>query len=741
MNSPEEWTKPDEETPLTEDQVREIIEECKTATQIDYSKTGGFFGPKMGINYLQVGRSSIIFSPLTIFLEWLYLLWTKLRGWFERLSAYLFPRRPHIWGGERPGKFDSSLVGRVIFEGNRGHGAPIHHLHLEFWGRTWLGGWRKLSQGRTDNDGRFELPFDLRQSRRLWVRKLYFEVHTTSRIYFHGKEPRVHFDLFLRKPVTQSDMIGMKYNLHTLRLDYWLYREDAKTPRAVIKNILTDASEHYTQKRIDAMLEQMLPVELTHLEHLEQIEADPTSLTIPQIQKDYPLNLTACIEDHIPGYSRGDDWFGERMMNGMNRGFFERDAENPDHHWVRYFGKGWYESNDVYALPDVDMCFELKPNGLPLPVEIQLTGCLSRHDNDPFQTRSFTPADGDKWMYAKRVARVTGGLCTEVEEHFAGTHLNAEQFAIAAYRNLRLNPVAALLLPHLKEVSLINHQADRLLISDEQGYIPRASALSQEGLNQRTRDILGVQDWKAWQPMEPLNDRHTYARAEQLFWDVTGEYVDRFFAKRTDMIKKYWHEIFCFSEDLVNHAVPVAFTAPEDAPAEKWESLKKRRFDYYCAQYRFDPKLERPQVDGETRALSRITTARSFDKADTEDWQNLKDACRYAIMTATFMHTWINEHQYDDIGEVLYSSLGLRFGDAPEGILAPENDYGICPDLKISSGMLWFSNLLSRTEYGFITRDPVHDVNPVFAQLLEANRADFKKLDVDVDAIECSTNI
>ena len=741
MSSSKVWTRPNDDKPLSEDEIREIIDECKKETQIHYSETGGFFGPKLGIDYFQVGRSSIISNPFTIFLEYIYLLWAKFRAWLRKLNAFLFPRRPHIWNGEYPGQPDSSLVGRVIYEGNRGNGAPIHHLHLEFWGRTWFGGWRKLGQARTDNDGQFKLPFDLRQSRRLWIRRLYFEIHTTSRVYFHGKEPKMHFDLYHRQRVTKSDLIGMSYNLRTIRLNYWLYCKHAKTPRAVITNVLTGASEHYTPERINAMLEQMLPVELTLLKHLRQIEEDPTSLSIPQIQQDYPLNLTVCIERKIPGYSRGDDWFGERMMNGMNRGFFQRDPEHPHRYWVRYFGRCWYESNDVFALPDVHMCFELGENGLPKPVEIQLTGRLTKHDHDPFLKHSFTPDDGAKWLAAKRVARVTGGFCTEVEEHFAGTHLNAEQYALAAYRNLKLNPVAALLLPHLKEASLINHQANRVLISDKEGYIPRASALTEAGLTQRTRDILGFQDWKGFAPMEPLNDRHTYARGEKLFWDVTGEYVDQFFENREHLIKQYWNEIFCFSEDLVNHAVPIGFSAPEDTPDEKWESLKQQRFEYYCGQYRFDPNIKRPEIDGQVRAVSRITQAKTFDKAAPEDWQNLKDACRYAIMTATFMHTWINEHQYDDIGEVLYSSLGLRFGDGDEGIMAPENDPRISPDLRISSGMLWFSNFLSRTEYGFITRDPVHDVNPLFGHLLEAKRDEFNELDVDIDAIECSTNI
>ena len=74
------------------------------------------------------------------------------------------------------------------------------------------------------------------------------------------------------------------------------------------------------------------------------------------------------------------------------------------------------------------------------------------------------PEDGEDWLAAKRLVRITGAVSTELDEHFTYTHLNTEQFAIAAYRNLRLNPVANLLLPHLKEVALINHSADKAIL-------------------------------------------------------------------------------------------------------------------------------------------------------------------------------------------------------------------------------------------------------------------------------------
>jgi hypothetical protein len=111
------------------------------------------------------------------------------------------------------------------------------------------------------------------------------------------------------------------------------------------------------------------------------------------------------------------------------------------------------------------------------------------------------------------------------------------------------------------------------------------------------------------------------------------------------------------------------------------------------------------------------------------------------IYVATYLHTWANEHQYEDIGEVLYNSLGLRFGEKESGVLAPESDLDISPDLTRSTQMMWFSNFLSRTEYGFITRDEEKDINPYFSNLLINKKEEFAALGVIVENIESRTNI
>jgi hypothetical protein len=714
--------------------AEQVCKECEEKTRIEYKYRDGFFTPKLkGINYLEVGRSEIIRNPITIIIEYLYHVYKKIRDAIKRLKKFLFPRRDKIYCNH----IDSSLVGTIVHDTTEN--IPIHNLPVEFWGRTWWLQWRKLAEGYTAHNGSFSLPFDLRQARNGKIVWLRFEISKLSRIYHHGDQPSNVYDLFHVIKLKKKNLIGMRYNLRTIKLPYWEYMKDSPTPRVEDKNAQNILPEVYSEGRVDALVQQIIPIELTKAKHMTQIKEARDTIDIYQIQKDYPENLTVCIESKLPGHTRGDEWFGMRMMNGMNCGYFLPDKLNPAEYWIKYFGKCNYNSNDEYALPTAEIKFKIGEKGFPLPIEIHLTGQLNAFNKDPWQKRVIRPADGDVWLYAKRLVRICGSVATEVDEHFTGTHLNTEQYAIAAYRNLRLSPVAALLLPHLKEASIINKTADKLLITQ---FLPSATGITRQGYLERTRDLLGVHDWKNWAPMEPLNDKHSYALAEDLFWKVTGQYVDEFFEINAEKIREQWDEIYHFSDDLVKNSVPVFLSNVDWTHfPENEKKVAEERLEYYTKKFRFDTDAKRTTLDGQLKAVSPITMADNYINAAKQDWENLKAACKYIIMMATFMHTWINEHQYDDLGEILYNGGGLRFGEKEHGVLAPETDFSIAPDLTISTQQMWFVNLLSRTEYGFITQNEETDINPLFIKLLEEKRKEFLELGVEIDKIESRTNI
>lgn len=717
-------------------EIKRIIRDCRKKTRIEYVNKGRFFTPKLkSINHLEVGYSKIISGPMDIFLELLYLLKKKIKDFFERLKNRLFPKKDKIYGKNR----DSSINGKLTFAKPENKAKPIHHIKVELWARTWLLQWRKFGDGISDREGHYTVAYDLEEAKKWKYIKLHLELYQTTHIFFKDDKPEPQYELF-QKVAVRKDQIRVKsFMMEDIRMFYWEYRDDFPTARVVIKNHDKDAPQYYTEGRMDAASEQIIPFELIKVKHLKQIRRNPESISLASIQNDYPLNLTQCIEKVLPGFTRSDIYFGNRMMNGMNRGDFLPDKDNPNHYWIKYFGACNYEINNIYAFPDVEIKFELRPNGLPLPIEIHTTGPLNAYEKDRWKKQVFTPSDAKTWEYAKRIARINGGASTEIDEHFTGTHLNAEQYAIAAYRNLRLNPVASLLLPHLKEVVLINHSADSILLRD---FLPKANALTLNGIKKRVADLLGVQDWKGFHPMKPISNAHDMAHADRLFWDTTKKFVDGFIDENLDEIKKYWFEIYCFSTDLVEHSVKV-FLSDVDleklSPNEKKQALD--RMEYYSFSYIFDSKLKRELVNGELKVISPITKNDGSKPISAEDIQNLKESCCYMIFVATYLHTWINEHQYDDIGEVLYNCMGLRFGDGENGVLAPESDLRIAPDLTRATQGLWFANLLSRTEYGFITRNEDGDVNPVFSKMLLDLKDEFLDVDIEIQNIESRTNI
>ncbi|MEI7828779.1 MAG: lipoxygenase family protein [Prolixibacteraceae bacterium] len=721
---------------MKHEELKDIIRVCRDKTKIRYIHKGGFFTPKLkSINHLEVGRSKIISSPVTILVEFLYLIRKIVRDFIQRWLKKLFPRPDKIYGKN----YDGAISGNILFARKADRTRPIHHIRIELWARSRMLKWRKLSTTLTGQDGHFELKFDLAAAKRWSTKLLCLEIYQTTHIFYRNDKPHAHEELFKRIRINEDDIAMGILRLEDIHLFYWEYRDDFPTARVVIKDHDKDAPQYYSKARCDAASEQIIPFELTKISHHAQINLESEAISIESIQNDYPINLTRCIESKLPGYTRSDEYFGNRLMNGMNRGAFLPDKENPGHFWIKYFGACQYDINSVYAFPDAEIKFEIRSDGVPLPIEIILTGQLTAYDKDPHARHVFTPSEEKNWAAAKRVARVNGGVSAEIDEHFTGTHLNTEQFAIAAFRNLRINPIASLLLPHLKEVILINHSADKLLLRD---FLPNATAMTSKGLTQRVCDLLGTQDWKEYKPMVPISQAHDVAKSDNLFWDITGQYVDNFIDENLEEIKKQWFEIYCFSKDLVENSVKVFMSGADIerlSPEEKKQALD--RMEYYFFKYSFNPSLKRETINGELKTLSVITKNNGSTEISQEDIQNLKDICRYIIFVATYLHTWINEHQYDDLGELLYNCVGLRFGDGENGVLAPESDLRIAPDLTHATGTLWFANLLSRTEFGFITRNEEGDVNPVFVQMLLDKKEEFLELGVDVNSIESRTNI
>ncbi|MFY0565421.1 lipoxygenase family protein [Archangium lansingense] len=627
-----------------------------------------------------------------------------------------------------PATLPAVATGRLIFEQDGPQGPiPLHHLKVELWDRDPGAPDDFLGEGFTDSDGSFTIRYDPADAGVGDLPDLelrFFEPQHTFR-----KDGRVVESW--RRIGSQrgpDDHGGLHYDFGTLRLPYWEYDPSTPLARLLVTEEGTPPTA-YAPGRSMAMLKAVAPIELVKRRHLLQIRLGQAP-SVAAVQADYPETMTVRMEREAPGSSRSDAFFGERLLNGMFATVMDRDPEVPgDATAFRlYFPWNAYEQDGLRCLPDVDVRLRLV-DGRILPVRIILglrePGAMA--PGSPVTRRTFTPADGALWEAAKRMARVSATLDTELGNHLGQCHLNVEQYSIAAHRNLRRNPLRWLLLPHLREVVLINHSASSFLVGPN-GYITRASALTERSVETRLQHLMGSYDWKGFAPAAPVCEAHRYAHAAQLFWSLLGEHVDAFFAEHGSAVEAEWREVRRFSDELVAHSAPAfvcrylrARVAGKEAP---W-FVRSERME-------LDAKVAEPPP----RAVSAVTHT---DVPQPGELDALKQLCRYVIFFATFRHAWANNLQWEDAGEVLYSSLGLRWGKG--GVLVAEDDPDVAPPPDEATEMLWISWMLSKTNYGFILNNEEDDLHPRLVELLRARAAEFAALGLDVRTISSRINI
>lgn len=617
--------------------------------------------------------------------------------------------------------------GRLLFHfpSVTGVDLPLHHMPVEVWRRDATP--YAIGAATTAADGTFavELPAGAVPTGEAVELRVHEARHTFSdRGEVQETTRVVHI-------ATAMAAANDGWAFGDVRVPYWEYAPGALTPRTFFLEHGDPPQEH-PPGRTMVMLQTVGPIELIKQGHLRACRGEGTAPTLDRIQADYPENLTRRREREDPGVTRGDAWFADRLLNGMSACVFDQVDGEPGR-WRVYHHWNSYDQNGVYGLPNVDMRFA--PHGdtlTPVEITLHLREPGTPGANAPTRRVVARPDDGPRWLQAKRIARTSAALVAELDLHLVGTHLNLEQYAIPAYRNLRRNPIRLLLFPHLRDVALSNRTADALLLGPA-GFLARATALTPDGLSRRIRDTLGTLDWKDWAPQVPVCPAHRAAHAGQLFWTVLGDYVDEFFAQHADGIAEHWLEIRRFSEELVAHGVP-AFICGYLRSTVQGRPASAR--PWFAAEERMDLATPRPEVAGVPHAVHPVTRR---DAPEAEDWAALKQLCRYVIHHASFKHTWANRQQYEDGGELRYATLGLRYG--PDGLFGPESDEAMLPPAAHASESLWIAYMLSHAVYGHIMRDEDRDIHPALREQLERRRTAFAALGVDIDTIQSRTNI
>ena len=109
----------------------------ETASEDQLKRSSKFFKPRYkSVNHLHDHEHNVINSPLAIIAERFYKLYDHTKHTLAALNKKIFKRDKKIFGKVK----DGAIVGKITFAQREDHLKPVHHIHLELWGRTWLGG-------------------------------------------------------------------------------------------------------------------------------------------------------------------------------------------------------------------------------------------------------------------------------------------------------------------------------------------------------------------------------------------------------------------------------------------------------------------------------------------------------------------------------------------------------------------------------------------------------------------------
>ena len=629
------------------------------------------------------------------------------------LGAWLAARAPAT-----PGDAPHLAVGRLFFEDWKAGTPrkPLHHFEVEVWERGFAGVSRRLAAGTTDLAGAFAIPFPAPADLRHPLSLRLFEVVRT-----YGEDGTRHEQRHQVHTVEGGPLpVAGPLDFGDVDVPFWPYSYAGPLPRVLIPPG-AEPPQDYARGRKTALVKAIAELGLIRGGHLLEHRLAPHLPTLEAIQRAYPESLTQRLERERPGSTRSDAYFVDRVLNGLNPCLPVGDARHPGELRV---GFNWdaCEMDGEHVLPNVDAWFVREGDQLvPRRITFQrrLPGSLAPGSPlEPPQT--YTPADGEAWLRAKRLFRVAWSLHGQIVAHLAEAHLNVEQYALAAFRNLRISPLRDLLFPHLKEVAVINHGGTDLIFG-ERGFVTLASALTARAVDGLFVASLGRLDWKGWRPRRPLVPGHVFAHAAQLYWEVLERHVADFFAAHEAELVATWPEVRRFSDDLVAHAVahvPPAL-APWDVPLDTGELG--------------DQAAPRVAVDGVAKAVRPVTLT---DAPAPGELAELQQLCRYVIYHATFFHAWPNDRQHDDGGELRDAALGLR-GTG----WGPEDDDAIAQSPPNASEQIFLALFLQNTRYGYVLRNEDGDVPHRLVELLGERADAFAAIGYDPHQIRSRINI
>ena len=272
----------------------------------------------------------------------------------------------HRTAVSKPPNLTHRATGRLVFDdGPDGpEPQPLHNMTVELWDQD-SGHHDYLGYDNTDRDGNFEIwydPDDIAHGKSLDV-----QIRVYDHEHVYDRDGELDFHAKLIYSIDGHDNVTLDhYDFGQLAVPYWAYDPHKKLARV---HVVEHGSppQSFSRGRAIMLVKHAARVELQNKLHHAEHLLNPHLPSLKHIQHSYPANLTTRLEKEQPGYTRGDEFFGERILNGMSASVLDRDPEDPNRFWLHHHWTS-YEQDNVFATPNVDIWFELQ-NELMIPVE------------------------------------------------------------------------------------------------------------------------------------------------------------------------------------------------------------------------------------------------------------------------------------------------------------------------------------------------------------------------------------
>lgn len=590
----------------------------------------------------------------------------------------------------------ATAKGRLVFASTAEQPAPrpLPHMTVQLWDRDPLGTDDWLGEGTSDAEGYFTVAYDPADAGRLDRPDLELRVidHYADR------------DEVLCIVEGRDNTTEVESDFGVVPVPFYEYHPHLPLPHVrtftLDKHTMDGLPQRYAVGRKLALARTARKVLGVRLKHYTV----DRETRLEDIQSDY-AGLTSYQRPARPGPAATDD---ERFVYKLLNGACPTDfTQTPDGclHVVRTWDR--FALDGVHPLPNIHAVFRIDDGAL-VPVSITVQ---SRTDNASAPHSPLDPPEvyrpGERgWSHAKHLLESNNYVYTQVANHLGRGHFNAEQLALAAWRNLRLSPLRSILFPHLREVMIINVEGESAIFGPD-GLVTKNSALTADSLAEAIVAHSSI-DWWGWRPRAPLTADHDYARIAQLVWEAISEHVDQALAAEMHGIVSSWGEVLGMSEDLVSHSI--AFD-PWPLPA---------------GHARLDPsehaKTDAPRVErgGLLRTMSPISTSAQPTATDIE---NLAQFCRYAIFHAGFWHGWVNDTT--DALEDSYAQYCPIDRSTPREL----------------TNHISLNLALSQTHYGLVLADEDGDVPETYKAAVRKRAGALAELGFDVRKLRSRINI